>query len=134
MIESIQKQMVLFLNNDHTRRENNYSLSPYTERCMKFNLTTLTRRKINSTVLFLHMIISGKLKSHLLRSNINLRNPEFIRIGAHKSDSLQYSPFNNACFICNHVALFVDPSLPYDQFKRELLDLPDQAFGPWTDI
>lgn len=140
-IESIQKQIVLFFNNDHLRGEDNYALAPYIERSMKFDLPTLTRRRINSITLFMHKIISGKIKSGILRSNLNLydgirtlRNPEFIRVKAHKTDLLQYSPFNNACFIFNQVALFIEPSIPYDQFRRRVLILPDYAFGPWTAL
>lgn len=89
----------------------------------------------------MHKIISGKIKSGLLSSNLilysgirTLRNPEFIRMRTHKTDLLQYSPFNNVCFIYNHVAVFVDPSLPYEQFKKKILDLPDHDFGPWMNM
>lgn len=142
-VESIQKQMLIYLNCDHIRviEDNNYALAPYAERCLKFNLTSLIRRRVNACALFIHAIISGKINSPQLRSLISLnegsrtlRRPEFIRIKFSRTESTTYSSFNNACHIFNHVALFVDPTLPHFNFRQQLLALPDQYFGPWTKL
>lgn len=132
----------MFLNGDLIHRsDNNYVLAPYTDRCMKYDLDSLVRRRINAIVLFVHAIIQRKINSNCLRSQINiydgirsLRNPEFIRVKSYKTDHSQYSPFNKACYIFNHAALFIDPSLSFHEFKEKLLRLPDSAFGPWTKL
>lgn len=142
LVESVQRKLIMFLNGDTVNRsENGYVLAPYIDRCEKFDFDTLARRRVNSIVLFMHSILSGKIKSDSLRSQINLfdgrislRNPEFIRVKKCKTDHSQYSSFNNACFMFNHAALFIEPSLPSDEFRKQLMKLPDSAFGPWTKL
>lgn len=141
-IESIQKQMVMFLNGDDKRRiDGNYILLPYIERCNAFDLATLARRRTNAIVIFIHSIITGKYKCNFLRSNISiyngirtLRNPEFIRVKADKTDHSTYSSFNNAYFIFNHAALFIDPTISSFDMKKQIRKLPDKASGPWSNV
>lgn len=124
-IESIQKQIVIYLNGDHINRGENgdYALTPYTDRLAKFDVTTLVRRRINASILFIHGIISGKINAPCLREQIilnsgvrTLRNPEFIRIKLCRTDASTFSPFNNACHVYNHAAMFIDPT----SFRRIL--------------
>lgn len=137
-IESIQKQLLIFMNGDHINRSNNnYVLRPYDERCVDAALQTLVRRRANSSAMFIHGLISGKTNAPNLRNRINvnsgvrtIRNPEFIRVQFSKTDS----PFNNACYTYNHAALFIDPTLSMREFKRQLENLPDCAFGPWANL
>ena len=141
-IESTQKQMLIFMNGDHIdRSQNNYVLRPYIDRCNDAEINTLRRRHVNAAVMFIHAIISGRFNSKNLRSQMDLnrgirtlRNPEFIRLKYANSDASTYSPFNNACRIFNHAALFIDPTIPQLEFKRKLIQLPDTAFGNWTKI
>lgn len=54
-IESVQKQMVLFLLGDDKRHlTRSYVLSPYTDRCIQLGLSTLVRRRINAIIIFIH--------------------------------------------------------------------------------
>lgn len=142
-VERTQKQIVMLLNGDFRRQreENNYVLSPYTDRCVSLDLQTLVRRRVNASALFIHSIINGKYNAPALRSKLQLnrgvrtiRNPEFIRLAICRTDHSTASPFNNACRIFNCTALFIDPSLPHYQFKQKLLQLPDAAFGHWTQL
>lgn len=136
-IESVQKQAVIFLNRDYiNRQENNYVLAPYKERCAKFDLESLVRCRVNAAAIFIHKVIMGKYISLTLRNEMNinrgtrsLRNPEFIRIKGCKTDYMLNSPFNIACRIFNHAALFIDPTLPTYQFAEKVKKLPDSAFG-----
>lgn len=139
-VERAQKQIVMLLNGDHLRRINgNYVLQPYVERCEKFGLTTLVRRRANASILFIHSIISGKYNSPYLLSQIKinkstrtLRNPEFIYMDTFRTDHSWMSPFNNACRMFNNAALFIDPTIPHHQFRKKLLSLPDAALGTWV--
>lgn len=36
------------------------------------------------------------------------------------------------CRAFNHAALFVDPTLPFHEFKNKVIRLPDGAFGDLT--
>lgn len=135
--ESVQKQMVLFLLGDDKRHlTKSYVLSPYTERCEQLGLTTLVRRRINATVLFMHALISNKYLSPHLRSMLTLnsstrvlRNSNFISIG--RNDG---SPFSDACRLFNVAASKIDPSLPRTIFRTSLRALPDDLFYPWTVV
>lgn len=140
-VESIQKQIVMTLNDDfERRREGIFNLGPYVDRGESVGLTdTLTRRRVNAMALFIHAIITGRYNAPALRSQIELntglrtlRNPEFIRFKTYKTDYLAHFPFDNACNVFNHAALYIDPSLPKHIFKEKLLKLPDTAFGQWT--
>lgn len=139
LVESAQKQIVMLLNGDYRRQlEGNYVLRPYVERCKDLELTTLIRRRVNASVLFIHSIIIGKYNAPQLLSQMNLnkglrtlRNPEFIRMKRCSTDHSTMAPFNNACRMFNYAALFIDPTLPHHQFRQKLIHLPDESFGPW---
>lgn len=140
-IESTQKQFVIFLNGDNHRPADQYILSPYTERCTNAGLQTLIRRIINAIVLFVHSIISGRFKCPALRAQLDLntgvrtlRNPEFIRIKAARTEKSLYSPFNSACRMYNFAALYIDPTLSFNDFRCKLMKLQDGQFGPWSKL
>lgn len=141
-IESVQKQFLISFRGDNLNRsDNNFVLRPYIDRCTESGLNTLIRRRINASVLFIHSLIIGKFKSPVLREHMDLntgirtlRNPEFIRLKYCRTEHSTYSSMNNACRTFNHAALFIDPSLPHDQFRSKLLKLPDSIFGPWIKL
>lgn len=136
-IESVQKQMVLFLLGDNNRHlTGSYNLPPYTDRCAKLKLATLARRRVNAIILFVHSIIMGKLNSPHLRSLITLndgarmlRHASFIKLRTYDN-----SPFNVACQLFNIAARNIDPTLSHNQFRTALLKLPDDLFGEFTAL
>lgn len=142
MVESTQKQAVIFMHNDYKNREdNNYVLPPYHARCQELELASLIRRRVNASVLWIHKIISGKVDLPNLRGRMNLntgvrtlRDPEFIRIKYFRTEYGLNSPFNYACRAFNHAALFIDPTLPFHEFKKRLLKLTDSSFGDMTKL
>lgn len=135
-IESIQRQAVIFLHRDYiNRKENNYVLSPYTDRCNELEIATLMRRRLNTTILFMHKIITGRYKAPEIRNAISLntgirtfRNPEFIRVPFCRTEDEMFSPFNFSCRAYNFAALYADPTQSFDQFKNSLLQIPDLSF------
>lgn len=141
-IESIQKQILIYLNGDHLNRSNNnYVLPPYVERCNKFQFTTLARRRVNFAAIFVHAIIMGRYINPNLRSLMllntgirTLRRPEFIRLKSSNTNSSIFSSFNNVCRAFNHAALYIDPTLSHREFREKLLALPDSAFGDFTKL
>lgn len=139
-IESTQKQFVMFINGDlEHRAENDYVLSPYTERCIDHNLETLTRRRVNACALFIHSILTGKIISPTLRSRITfnfrpLKNNGLIFMQRNRTLCTSNSPFNYACKIFNLVSSFVDPTLPRDKFRNELLNLPDSILDSFVRL
>ena len=141
-IESTQKQAVIFLHKDNiNRRENDYVLTPYRERCEELGMASLNRRRVNSAVLWMHQLISGRIDSPYLRSQLDLntgeralRNPEFIRMKYSRNEYGTNSPFNNACRAFNRAVTIVDPTLPFNAFKCEIMKLPDEVFGDLIEV
>lgn len=102
-----------------------FDIGPYHDRILSLGFSTLARRRVISAALFIHSLIIGKLKSPYLRSLLILntgqktfRNPEFIKLKTYRTDHTTHSPFNNACRIFNHAALFIEPSLPHIEFRK----------------
>lgn len=139
-VERAQKQIVMLLNGDFLRQMNgDYRLDPYSERCAKFGFSTLIRRRINASILFIHSIIIGRYNAPGLLSQMNLntgirtlRDPEFIRLKFYKTDHSLYSPLNYTCRMFNYAAIYIDPTLPHHEFRQKLLKLPDEIFGSWA--
>lgn len=135
-IESVQKQAVIFLHNSYAHRVDDFRLAPYSERCAELEMTSLIRRRINASILFIHNVIKGKLSSRVLRNEIKLntgirsiRNPEFIRFQICRNDHSLNSPFNSACRAFNHAAMILDPTETEYEFRKKLIKLPDSIFG-----
>lgn len=100
-IESIQKQIVLFALRKTEKRDENYALIPYNERCAKLNLQSLERRRrINNEIFSIHDVIFDRINSPFLKNRI-----EF--------NSNHYSVRNNRPLIIkgkiNHNFQFGDP-------------------------
>ena len=64
----------------------------------------------------------------------SLRNLEFIKLKGSVTDYGLNAPFNYACRAFNFASLFIDPTLPFYEFKKKLLKLPDGAFGDLTKL
>lgn len=141
-IESTQRQAIIHINRENmNRQENGFVLPPYADRCAGLGLGTLLRRRVNASVLFIKKVISGQLESPPLRKNMSLntgirtfRNPEFIRLKHSSTDYGLYAPFNYACRAFNFAPLFIDPTLPFFEFRKRLLKLPDEAFRELTKL
>ena len=141
-LESVQKQLVLFLLGDDKRHlTEEYVLPPYTERCNQLEMVTLVRRRINAIILFIHSLIMGKFNSPHLRSLITLNKSSrsmrffnFITIKGYNREYLTSSPFNKACSLFNIAARQIDPLLPRRHFRSALMNIPDNVFGHWTEL
>lgn len=88
-----------------------------------------------------HKIITGRIDSPDLRSQLVLytgdqesTNLDFIQVKPSRTMYGSNSPFNNAYRAYNHAVLYIDPSLPYNRFKSELLQLPDSTFGDLIEL
>lgn len=137
MIESVQKNFIKFIhpNNSANNPNNVYQMRPYSIRCDELNIQLLIRRRINASLIFLHDVISGRISSKNLRNRIKiqtgirtLRNPAFIKINSFRTDNVLNSSFITTCKIFNLIALFIDPTLPKNEFKKEIIKLPDSVF------
>lgn len=135
-IESVQRQAVIFLHRDYiNRKENDFVLTPYTDRCKELQINTLMRRRLNTSILFMHKIITGRYKAPDIRNALSLntglrtfRNPEFIRIPFCRTEEEMFSPFIFSCRAFNFAALYADPTKSFDHFKNSTLQIQDLSF------
>ena len=140
MIESTQKQFVMFLNRDHfNRTADNYVLSPYVERCANFNLQSLIRRRADSCIMFIHSLLTGRIDSPALRSRISFnsrftRHNGLIRIPACRTIRSCNSPLNNACRLFNVVSDVIDVTLPHKEFRNSLRQVPDSTLSQFLQM
>lgn len=100
-----------------------------------YDLTTLLRRRVNATILFIHSIISSKFISPHLRDQMDLnlgtrtlRNPELICLRFGRTEHSTWS-----CRMYNHAALFIDPTLSHTQIRKRLLKLASYHFWPMDE-
>ncbi|XP_037038297.1 uncharacterized protein LOC119075847 [Bradysia coprophila] len=73
-IESIQKKFLMFALRRSVRRDENYKLPPYIDRCCSIDIEPLARRRINACALFTFDLLSGGLDSFEITRRITL-NP-----------------------------------------------------------
>ena len=81
------------------------------------------------------------MDSPTLRSKLDLntgirtfRNPEFIKLKHSSTDYGLNAPLNYSCRAFNFAAIFIDPTLPFYEFRKKLIKLPDSAFGELTRL
>lgn len=143
-VESIQRGFVRFIhpNNSANNANNEYQLRPYIERCQEINMVSLNRRHINSSIFFIHDLITGRISSINLRNQLKFfkitrftRSPEFIKLKTCRLECNNNSSFRSAFKLYNLAALWVDVSLDRNSFRRAIIiKLPDSRFIDWSEI
>lgn len=137
MIESIQKQFVKFIHPENSAHNpsNQYQMRPYTDRCKELNIETLRRRRINSCIVFIFDILSGRINSPSLRNQLNMtaaryltRQTDFIKLNFCRLDCTINAAFRTSCKLYNVAALFVDTTTDRYTFIRRINRLPDSVF------
>lgn len=142
-VESIQKSFVKFIhpNNSANNVNNEYQLWPFIERCQELNMVSLNRRRINSSIFFIHDIISGRISSNNPRNQLQFfkitrftRSPDFIKLQTCRLECNSNSAIRSACKLYNLAALRVDVTLDRNSFRKAINKLPDSRFINWSDI
>lgn len=142
-VESIQRSFVKFIhpNNSANNVNNEYQLRPYIERCQELNMVSLNRRRINSSIFFIHDVITGRISSKNLRNQLQFfkitrftRSPEFIKLKTCRLECNNNSAIRSACKLYNIAALWVDVTLDRNSFRRSINKLPDSRFIDWSVI
>lgn len=138
VIESIQKQFVKFIHPDNSAKNptNQYQLRPYIERCKELDMETLQRRRINSCILLIFDIISGRINSPFLREQLNIttikyftRQSDFIKLNSCRLNCTNNASFRTSCKLYNTAALLVDTTTDRNTFMRRISRLPDTVFS-----
>lgn len=122
-IESIQKKFIIF----GLRREivtNNYVLPPYSDRCKRFNLETLEKRRDNAGIFFIYDILMGFVDSpnllQLIEFNVpsrRLRAHSLFRPIYHRTNYGINEPMSRMCVLFNSVENIFDFNLSRFMFR-----------------
>lgn len=108
-IESIQKKFLIYALRRTVKRDVNYRLPSYLDRCASINIEPLWRRRINLNVLFVYDVLSCRIKSHVLSSLVRVKTPvrafrnnEFLVVDFHRTDYGMHEPVNNIVRMFNY--------------------------------
>jgi hypothetical protein len=130
-IESVQKQFVIYALRRSIRRDVNFRLPPYTDRCASLKLETLERRRTNSSIFFVFDILTKVIDSpqlyDLLDSIRNvpvhsyiMRAVNVFRTVYHRTNYGLNEPINAASKLFNRVShLFVD-GISREVFRKQV--------------
>lgn len=119
-IESVQKQFVLYALRRTVRRDSNFVLPQYVDRCATLNLETLERRRTNACIFFVFDVLTKIIDSPQLLDIFNsirnvpvhtywFRATKWFSTIYHRTKYGSSEPINHASKLFNKVAhLFVD--------------------------
>ena len=113
-IESVQKQYVIYALRRTIRRDSDYKLPPYSDRCSSLDLETLARRRTNSCIFFVFDLLTKYIDSpqlyDILQSirnvpshTYNFRVMDIFRNVFHRTNYGSSEPINSATKLFNKV-------------------------------
>ena len=118
-IESVQKQFVMFALRKSVRRDSNFRLPPYADRCSSLGLETLARRRDNSCIFFVFDVLRKNIDAPQLleifdslrtvNRTYSFRTMNIFRTVFHRTKYRASEPINAASKLFNTVShLYVD--------------------------
>lgn len=114
-IESIQKKFVMYALRRTVRRDANFRLPPYSERCELLKLEALSARRVKQCALFVFDLLKGRINTPDLLGKLNvsvplrsLRNHQFIRLERHRTDYGFFEPITNMSRIFNRLLVLLN--------------------------
>lgn len=134
--------MIMFMNGDDKRRMNgNYTLLPFIERCNGFDLATLAGRMqlhfsstvkllVNINLNFFALALKFMMVYNVcgIATSFALKRPILIIQPTHHL----IIPVSHSITLLS--SLFIDPTISGLEMKKKLCNLPDNAFGPWSQF
>lgn len=126
-IESIQKKFLMYALRRTVKRDRNYRLPSYLDRCASINIEPLWRRRINLNVLFVFDLLRNRIRASNLSSMIRLNDPirqlrsnEFLVVDYHRTDYGQHEPMNSLARMFNAFSHLYDHSLSKAAFREKV--------------
>jgi Reverse transcriptase (RNA-dependent DNA polymerase) len=107
-IESVQKRFVLYALRRTVRRNANYELPPYGDRCKVLGLERLSDRRKNSRMFFMYDVLKGRINAPCLSAlfdsyrnvpnhSFDLRRVNMFRTPFHRTNYGYYEPVTVIC-------------------------------------
>lgn len=133
-IESVLKQFTMFALNEYQNESNNFHVSPYENRLERTKLIKLSRRRINTALIYLYDLTCDTTHSPYVKSlfykndnNRNFRNAELFRI-RDSSLSRTTAPITQICKYANLVKDIFIEATSRNNFKKRLHEINDDVF------
>jgi len=134
--ESIQKQIVIYALRKTEKRDSNFKLLPYVQRCAKLNLQTLERRRSNYEIYFIYDLIIERTNAPCLQNKMKhstdkyeLRNNRPLIIEGRIVNNIQYlDPLRIAAKAFNNIFKFINAKIMKDRkrFRNLIVMLSDE--------
>ena len=110
------------------RRDENYRLPPYIDRCESINIEPLARRRVNACVFFASDLLSGNLDAPEIARKLVLnshptRANDFLIVNEHRTKYGYHEPINNMCNEFNRFSQFWFQGVQRNSFKATVKKL-----------
>lgn len=109
-IESIQKKFLLFALRHIFRRDLNFALPPYMDRCEILNIDSLSQRRDNAGVLFMYDLLQGNIDAPNLLALVNfnvplrrLRSSDLLNLSYRRTNYGRNEPIHRICELFNDI-------------------------------
>lgn len=126
-IESIQKKFVMYALRHSVRRDANYRLPPYVDRCGSIGMETLSRRRLNLSAMFVFDLLRGRVDSSELRSKLRINVPSrqlrcepFLILDSHRTNYGLYEPVNSVARAFNIFSDCYDRNVTRQRFRSSV--------------
>lgn len=126
----------MFALKEYPNAQNNYKITPYKQRLEKLSMSSLNRRRINASNIYLYDVINGNINCPSIRQilSINegarrLRSNEFVKITDKKMKLTLSAPIPQICKFANMIPAVFTNSTSRANFIKTSRSMPDSIFG-----
>ena len=106
------------------RRDSQYRLPPYADRCRSVGIESLSRRRLNLSAMFVYDLFSGRVDSRALLANLSvnsvtrsLRNVRYLVLERHRSNYGMFESVDYVSRAFNVFAHFYSHTIDRSAFK-----------------
>lgn len=132
-IESIQKKFTAYALTHLGWHNYDHPMPSYTHRCELLDLDSINRRRINSSIFFIYVVLTGKYILPSITLPINepsrtLRLNNMFNIQTHRTNYAMNEPINRMCKYFNTVQNHFNESTSRTSFRESILQPSDSVF------
>ena len=135
-IESILKQFTMFACKEYPSEANNFKITPYDQRLVKLGMSSLSRRRINCSLIFLRDIIHGTMNCPTIKNDIeictndlNLRRTDYIKIIDKQMRLAATTPIFQLCRLANKISSIFTTASSRNSFISLVRATSNQILG-----
>lgn len=135
-IESIQKKFLMYALRRTVKRDANFRLPPYLDRCKSIGIESLARRRINACAFFVFDLLEERYDAIGLLSQLTINSPvvfdrstrnrreiPLLKVERHRTDYGQYEPINNMCMLFNQFSNLYAKGMSRNSFRLKVKNM-----------